>query len=85
MPDIKMLPSELQELVSDVAHIKLQDFHLGCVLEKFATHLAHAHGLDTAESAASDPESTESEPADDVADALEAGTTTPQKPSKGKK
>lgn len=85
MPDFKMLPSELQELLSDVAHIKLQDVHLGRVLEKFATHLAHAHGLDTAESAASDPESTESEPAEDTADGEEAGATTPQKPSKGKK
>jgi hypothetical protein len=41
-----MLPSELQELMSDVAHVKLQDFHLGRVLETIVTHLAHAHGLD---------------------------------------
>lgn len=41
-----MLPSELQELMTDIAHIKLQDFHVGRVLETIATHLAHAHGLD---------------------------------------
>lgn len=42
-----MLPSELQELMADVAHVKLQDVHLGRVLEKLTAHLAHAHGLDT--------------------------------------
>lgn len=47
MANLTMLPEELQELMADVAHVKLQDIHLGRVLEKFATHLAHAHGLDT--------------------------------------
>jgi hypothetical protein len=41
-----MLPGELRELMADVAHVKLQDFHLGRVLETIVTHLAHAHGLD---------------------------------------
>lgn len=41
-----MLPSELQTLMTDIAHVKLQDFHLGRVLETIVTHLAHAHGLD---------------------------------------
>lgn len=59
-----MLPGELKELLADIAHVKLQDFHLGNVLEKVVTHLAHAHGLDpnavTEESA-----STEETPADE--------------------
>jgi len=46
MAILSMLPEELRELQSDIAHVKLQDFHLGRVLEKLATHLAHAHGLD---------------------------------------
>lgn len=41
-----MLPGELQELLADIAHIKLQDVHLGRVLETVVTHVAHAHGLD---------------------------------------
>lgn len=47
MANLTMLPEELQELMADVAHVKLQDIHLGRVLEKVVTHLAHAHGLDT--------------------------------------
>lgn len=46
MKKLTMLPEELQELLADIAHVKLQDFHLGGVLEKFAVHLAHAHGIE---------------------------------------
>lgn len=90
MSDMKMLPSELKELMSDVAHVKLQDFHLGRVLEKLVTHLAHAHGLDTAEATANEPESTEStegESAEDTNedDGEDDSTAAPPKPTKGKK
>lgn len=89
MSDSKMLPGELKELLADVARVKLQDFHLGRVLEKFATHLAHAHGLDTTEASASESvegESAASEAGDAAEnDGGEAGTTTPQKSPKGKK
>lgn len=63
-----MLPSELQELLADIAHVKLQDFHLGRVLETIVTHLAHAHGLDpnaapeTEEEASADDEETVTTP-----------------------
>lgn len=68
MEKLTMLPSELQELMSDIAHVKLQDVHLGRVLETLATHLAHAHGLDpnpeepTPEEAPADEEETVSVP-----------------------
>lgn len=63
-----MLPGELQELLADIAHVKLQDVHLGRVLEKLATHLAHAHGLEmpdesTPEEVPADEEETVSVPA----------------------
>lgn len=46
MAILNMLPTELQELMADVANIKLRDVHLGRVLEQVVLHLAHAHDLD---------------------------------------
>lgn len=59
MAILNMLPEELRELMADIAHVKLQDIHLGRVLEKMTTHLAHAHGLDP--NAATDETSAEEE------------------------
>ena len=64
MPKIAMLPSELQELMADVARVKLQDVHLGRALEKIVTHLAHAHDLDPA-AAPEEAVSEEEEASDD--------------------
>ena len=77
---MNMLQSELEKLRADVASIKLRDFHLGNLLSDLVTHLAHAHGLDDAESLAS-------EPVDNAAEnnGEEAATAMPQKPAKGKK
>lgn len=88
MEKLTMLPGELKELMADVARVKLQDFHLGRVLEKFATHLAHAHGLDTTEAPVSesvDVESADSESVESAVAGEEAGTTEAPKPAKGKK
>ncbi len=74
MPNITMLPDELRTLMADIAHVKLQDFHLGRVLETLATHLAHAHGLE--------PYATPDEPAPEAE--TDEASAAPKPKGKGK-